>query len=312
MIHPEVRLFLDHLKIDLGLSENTKSAYSSDLKQFISHLEQHSVTVQNATESDLQLFLKSLSDSAPKATTLGRKISTLKHFYGFLYREQKIQDDPSALIESPKLPRSIPKALDPAHLEQLLNSTTPGLPYPGPLAEALQFRDRTLVYLLYACGMRITEILSLKLHQVDIEGGFVRTVGKRNKERIIPFPALISDLLHDYKSLHREKLFPKSNDFFIGARGMPLTRQAFWKTLKKIALLAGIPHSLHPHVLRHTFATDLLKAGMNLRSLQSLLGHADLQTTQIYTQVAPDTLKEVIDRYHPRGSQVKQTKNNGS
>lgn len=296
-----IRLFIDHLKIDLGLSENTRLAYQRDLNQLHQHLHQQKVEWTEVDERHLQDFLKTETIAQQKSSSIARKISAIKQFFKFLIIEQIITDDPSLLIESPTQTKALPKALDTKQIELLLATVDQGLPYEGTLATSLRSRDRAMVYLLYACGLRVTELITLKTHQVDIEGGFVRTVGKRSKERIVPFPVLLSELLFDYSSNERPKLKPTVDAFFIGHRGDSITRQSFWKTLKQIAAQAGIPSNLHPHVLRHTFATDLLKSGMSLRTLQSLLGHADLQTTQIYTQVAPDTLQKVIRRYHPRG-----------
>jgi integrase/recombinase XerD len=156
--------------------------------------------------------------------------------------------------------------------------------------------------LLYATGMRVSELTGVELSKCDIEAGLVRVLGKRSKERMIPFAKIAGEKVYEYITHARPLLKPKSGILFLGERGNPLTRQAFWKILKKLAHVAGIDPKLHPHMLRHTFATDLLKAGMNLRTLQMLLGHADLQTTEIYTHVAPERLKEVIEKFHPRGA----------
>ena len=158
-----------------------------------------------------------------------------------------------------------------------------------------------MIYLLYATGLRVSELMGLQMRKVDTEAGLLSVMGKRSKERIVPFPPIVSELLVRYKNEARPVLNPECENLFVGQNGHPLTRQGFWKLLKQIAMLAGIDSSLHPHMLRHTFATDLLKSGMNLRALQGLLGHADLQTTQIYTHVVPEKLKEVVDRFHPRG-----------
>jgi integrase/recombinase XerD len=158
-----------------------------------------------------------------------------------------------------------------------------------------------MIYLLYATGLRVSELTGLEVAGVDTEAGLLRVTGKRNKERVVPFPPLVSNLLVRYKNEARPALLPKTGHLFLARNGRPLTRQAFWKILKQVAGMAGIPGSLHPHMLRHTFATDLLKSGMNLRILQGLLGHADLQTTQIYTHVVPEKLKDVVEHFHPRG-----------
>ena len=163
-----------------------------------------------------------------------------------------------------------------------------------------------MVYFLYATGVRVSELINLPMKHMDLEAGYARVMGKRKKERVVPFVPIVTKFLHEYLETARPLLLSTSPNkdseiFFIGLGGEGLTRQGFWKTLKKIASTAGLTQSLHPHMLRHTFATDLLKSGMDLRSLQLLLGHADMQTTQVYTHIAPDHLQNVIKKYHPRG-----------
>lgn len=291
-------LFIHHLKIDRGASKHTLSSYERDLKQFELL---GPVPLEKRSERDVQNFLALLKEKKQQATSIARKISALRQFYRFLIREEVIQDDPTLFVETPSKKKRLPKALPERSLAALLKAADQGLPYQGAAGDALRARDRCMVYTLYATGVRISELLGISSTRVDTEGGTLRVMGKRSKERIIPFPPIVSELLHDYRTVARPTLSPVSDILFIGQTGRPLTRQAFWKTLKHLAVLAGIDSSLHPHMLRHTFATDLLKSGMNLRALQSLLGHADLQTTQVYTHVVPEQLRGVIDRYHPRG-----------
>ncbi len=296
-----LKLFVDHLKIDKGSSQNTQSAYRRDLIQFQNSLPERDLL--NVTEADVQQFLAKLKDSEHKSSSIARKVSALKQFYKFLILEELITEDPTLFIEAPVKAQRLPKALDSNSVLQLLSAVEEGLPYSelGPKRTVLVMRDQAMVYLLYAAGLRVTELITLKTSQVDIEGEFVRVIGKRSKERIVPFAPIAGEKLYLYLTEARPALPGKTETLFLGLRGEPLTRQAFWKTLKQLALKAGLPVNLHPHMLRHTFATDLLKAGMNLRSLQMLLGHSDLQTTQVYTHVSPETLAEVIKRYHPRG-----------
>ncbi len=277
---------------------HTRDAYQRDLKQFESQSES---PLKDRTESDIQNFLIALKEKELEPASVARKISSLRQFYQFLVREGHLKNDPTLFIESPTQKKNLPKALSEADLLALLKASDQGLEYQGLNAEALRIRDQTMIYLLYATGVRVSELLCLQIGKIDTEAGLLRVMGKRSKERVIPFPPVASELLIRYRNEARPDLNPECDTLFIGQNGRPLTRQAFWKTLKRLASKAEINISLHPHLLRHTFATDLLRSGLNLRALQSLLGHADLQTTQIYTQIAPDTLKQVIDQYHPRG-----------
>jgi len=295
-----IELFIDHLKIDKGSSPHTLQAYARDLRQFESIVEGK---LEQAREEDIQKFLKQLRDREQKATSIARKVSALKQFYQFLIRENRLQDDPTLFIEAPVQAKKLPKALSPEATLALLQTVERGLDYQvnPELKTALQTRDRAMVYLLYATGVRVSELLTLTLPQLDTEAGLVRVMGKRSKERMIPFAPVAGEFLIDYLTRARPLLRPECDILFLGQHGESLTRQAFWKTLRRFAAQAGITQALHPHMLRHTFATDLLRSGMNLRSLQALLGHADLQTTQIYTHVTPERLAEVIRKYHPRG-----------
>jgi integrase/recombinase XerD len=295
-----IRLFLEYLRIDKGASVHTISAYARDLNQF-EEIVSPAGSLAAITDSDIQKFLKEMKKREQKASSVSRKISALRQFYKFLIQEEVIAEDPTLFIEAPTQEKKLPKALDSASILKLLETVDQGLAYEGKLSAALKLRDRAMVYLLYATGLRVTELITIRVSQIDIEAGYLRVIGKRNKERVVPFAPIAGEILYEYFHQARPLFLPQSEEAFLGARGEALTRQGFWKTLKKIALAAEIPHGLHPHMLRHTFATDLLKSGMNLRSLQMLLGHSDMQTTQIYTHVAPEKLAEVIKKYHPRG-----------
>jgi integrase/recombinase XerD len=290
--------FIQHLKIDKGASIHTLSSYRRDLTQFEAL---NGTPLLERSEKDIEFFLATLKRKGQEASSRARKVSALRQFYRFLIREGHLEEDPTLFIETPAKKASLPKALDETAMVQLLKTADEGLPYSGAHAPALKLRDQCMVYLMYATGLRVSELIGLEVKKVDTEAGLLVVMGKRSKERAIPFPPVVSGMLVSYKREARELFLPKSEHLFVGKNGEPLTRQAFWKILKQLALLSGIPANLHPHMLRHTFATDLLKSGMNLRVLQGLLGHADLQTTQVYTQVVPEKLKEVLERYHPRG-----------
>ncbi len=298
-----ISLFLDHLRIDKGSSIHTIAAYGRDLQQFETHLKGELTLV---TEISIQKFLADLKKKEQKSTSIARKVSSLKQFYQFLISENVIEEDPTLFIESPIQTKRLPKALNEKAVLALLKACEDGLPYEGKLKDALKLRDQAMVYLLYATGVRVSELITIEVSKIDIEAGLVRVFGKRSKERIIPFAPVAGETVYQYLTLARPLLQPKSDFLFLGQNGDSLTRQAFWKTLKKIAITGGIEGKLHPHLLRHTFATDLLRSGMNLRSLQMLLGHSDLQTTEIYTHVASESLKKVIDQYHPRGNAGKK------
>lgn len=296
--------FLITLKLTKNVSPHTLEAYSRDLQQFQDTLQSHRQDLTQAQEKDIEFFLKKLKQNQQTPSSVARKLSAIKQFYKFLIKEGLLKEDPTTLIEAPQKKASLPKSIDPATIQSLLNITETGLPYERKFKEQLKLRDQAMVVLLYATGLRVSELIGLKTQWVDIEAGLLKVFGKRGKERIVPFVPFAGELLAQYLEQARPLLVREnSKDFvFLGSRGEPLTRQSFWRILKALAELAGIPKNLHPHMLRHTFATDLLKSGMNLRSLQTLLGHADLQTTQIYTQVTPDHLAKTIETYHPLGS----------
>ncbi len=290
--------FVQHLKIDKGASIHTLNSYRRDLLQFETL---NKTPLLDRTEKDIEAFLAHLKRKGQEASSRARKVSALRQFYKFLIREEYLSDDPTLFIETPSKPKPLPKALDESSIRRLLEIADKGLPYRNAQAEALRLRDQCMIYLLYATGLRVSELIHLEQKKVDTEAGLLIVMGKRSKERAVPFPPVVSKLLVQYKTDARPSLSPKSEHLFLGQTGLPLTRQAFWKILKRMATLSGIPGSLHPHMLRHTFATDLLKSGMNLRILQGLLGHADLQTTQVYTHVVPEKLKDVVEQFHPRG-----------
>ncbi len=309
----DLKFFLDHLRVSKNSSVHTLAAYERDLKQFEAVLIKRQQTLLHANETDIQAYLKDLYHREQKTSSISRKISAIRQFYKFLIQENRIQEDPSLFIASPSASKKLPKAISPEILEKILNVVDHGSHYANEKSEqgdlklkALRLRDRAMVYFLYATGVRVSELIQLPMQHMDLEAGYARVMGKRKKERVVPFVPIVTQYLDEYLKTARPLLLsmsanPDSEIFFIGIGGEGLTRQGFWKTLKKIAVAAGLSESLHPHMLRHTFATELLKSGMDLRSLQMLLGHADMQTTQVYTHIAPEHLQNVIKKYHPRG-----------
>jgi integrase/recombinase XerD len=295
--------FVESLRIDRGAAERTIEAYRRDLTQFMSWLTVEGLSWNSTTGADLQNYMASLSKQGQKATSLARKTSTLRQFFKFCCLEKGMKENPSENLESPSQSKRLPKYLTVQQVQALLKSVDEGISYSGTEDEvaALRARDAAMVYLLYATGLRVSELVGLSLQKIDIQAGYVRVQGKGDKERIAPFAPIAGEKLGRYLDSYRHLLHPTGQSAFVNHRGDEISRQSFWKTLKTFAMQAGMPASLSPHVLRHSFATHLLQSGMNLRSLQMLLGHSDLSTTQIYTHIAPEHLKESHKKYHPRG-----------
>ena len=290
--------FSDSLWLEEGLSRNTLESYCNDLRQFSFWLVGHSQnnrTLISATHSDLLAFLAARVSAKIKASTTSRELSTLRRFYRFLLRQGKIQVDPSQNIESPKLPRHLPQSLNEIDVEVLLNA--PDINYP------LGLRDRTMLEVLYASGLRVSELVSLKNSQLSLDMGVVRVMGKGSKERLAPLGEEALIWLNRYTENARPLLLGSkvSDTIFVTTRGAGMTRQAFWYLIKRHAQQAGIDKPLSPHTLRHAFATHLLNHGADLRVVQLLLGHADISTTQIYTHIARERLKQLHAKHHPRG-----------
>ncbi|MBI4925877.1 MAG: tyrosine recombinase [Bdellovibrio sp.] len=290
--------FLEFKRISDGASDNTISAYKRDLMKFKLFFEKEK-NYSQIIGKDIECFLQSLQTQ--KAASLIRKISTLKQFYQFSLSEKLTTHNPTELIQLPKKEKRLPKNLTLEHVQKLLETTETGLPYPSSLKITLQARDIAMVYLLYATGLRVSELVGLTTHDIDCTLEYVRLKGKGNKERIVPYAKIAGTHLLNYLKEFRPNLNPRTDHVFLNSHGLVITRQGFWKILKSLAYHAEIKVSLAPHILRHSFATHLLQSGMNLRSLQMLLGHSDLSTTQIYTHLAPEHLKEAHRKYHPRG-----------
>lgn len=304
-------MFLDSRRIDRGAAPRTIEAYSLDLAQFSTTLDGGTETKIDHIDADaIHAFLKRLHREKAKASSVARKVSALKQFFRFAMLELGLEQNPTDQLRTPAQPKRLPKFLTQASVQKLLASLSGGLPYPESMREALVLRDRAMVVLLYATGLRVSELVGLRVHQADLSLSYVRVVGKGGKERIVPFATPAREALDAYLKANqgRDALVAEKRKhgetpdaLFVSRRGDGLTRQAFWSTLKDLAVLAGIDEAISPHRLRHSFATHLLQAGMNLRSLQTLLGHSDLSTTQIYTHVTPEHLKDLHRKYHPRG-----------
>jgi integrase/recombinase XerD len=284
--------FLDALWLEAGLSRNTLSAYRSDLEALSAWLKTSPAT---ASREQLQAYLAECVQRGARPRSTARLLSSLRRFYQYLLREGLIADDPTAQIVSPKLGRPLPKSLSEEQVEKLLQA---------PDAEtALGLRDRAMLETLYATGLRVSELVGLTLQQANLQAGVLKVIGKGDKERLVPLGEEAIEWLQRYLSESRAKLLrgQSSDALFPTARGAAMTRQAFWHNLKRYTRIAGIETHLSPHTLRHAFATHLLNHGADLRVVQMLLGHVDLSTTQIYTQVARERLKQLHAQHHPRG-----------
>jgi integrase/recombinase XerD len=289
--------FSDSLWLEDGLSRNTLESYRRDLNKFAAWLEQQrSVPIMETTHADIQGFLAHLyTQQKAKATSTGRAISSLKRLFRYLLRQNKISVDPTLQIAPPKLPRSLPKSLTEQDVETLLNA-------PDVLTP-LGMRDRSMLEVLYATGLRVSELVTLTVAQVSLDMGVVRVMGKGSKERLVPLGEEALDWIRRYLAESRPVLLTGklSDAMFVTQRAEAMTRQMFWYLIKKHARHCGLNKSLSPHTLRHAFATHLLNHGADLRVVQMLLGHADISTTQIYTHVARERLKQLHAQHHPRG-----------
>ncbi len=286
--------FSDALWLEEGLSKNTLAGYRRDVAKLATWLALRGITLYSVTHADLLEFL---AQHAPrmKASSTGRLLSSVRRFYQYTLRQGKIQADPSLQIERPKLPRGLPKSLSEAEVESLINAPN--------LDTALGVRDRAMIETLYASGLRVSELVNLKISEVSQDVGVVRVMGKGSKERLVPLGEEALDWVKRYLAGARAELLKgrQTDALFVTGRGGAMTRQMFWYLIKRHALHAGIGKPLSPHTLRHAFATHLLNHGADLRVVQMLLGHADISTTQIYTHVARERLKQLHAQHHPRG-----------
>ncbi|MGK5089749.1 site-specific tyrosine recombinase XerD [Bdellovibrionota bacterium FG-2] len=296
-----ISAFLESRRIDRGAADKTIEAYQRDLTAFANTLPPDK-TLETIEREHLVTFLTKLAHAKQKATSISRTTSALRQFFKFCCLELNLKHNPAENLESPQLPQRLPKVLTIDQVTKLLEATDTGLPYSHATnPDALKARDRAMIYLLYATGLRVSELIGLTTHNIDLQNEYARVKGKGSKERIAPFATQAGDILREYLDSHRPTLPPQTDHLFPNHQGQPLTRQGFWKTLNGVALQAGLSVDISPHKLRHSFATHLLQSGMSLRSLQLLLGHADLTTTQIYTHISPEHLKTAHRKFHPRG-----------
>lgn len=287
--------FLNHLSVEKGLSPNTLSAYALDLQKLSEFIEQRGISgIDHVQRKEILLFLSDLKRRALAASSTSRILSTLRTFFQFLIAEGILQQDPLAHIHSPRQAFRLPKVLHPAEVEALLNLPKGENP--------IGLRNDAMIELLYATGLRVSELVSLPMGAVNLESGYLIAYGKGSKERLVPIGKCAREKLARYLGARPILLKTKSATLlFINRSGKGMSRQAFWMQLKGYARKAGIRRSITPHMLRHSFASHLLEGGADLRSVQMLLGHADISTTQIYTHVAREQLKKTHRKTHPRG-----------
>lgn len=289
--------YIIYLKIERGLSANTVTSYKRDIEKYLTFLTEKKITqLDEVSRFEILDFLQTLRQSRAADNSIIRMVSSLRKFHQYLKRESIVSDDPMQLIDTPKKASTLPKAISPQAVEQLLeapDTTTP-----------LGVRDRTILELMYATGLRISELVNLKLSDMHLTMGFIQTMGKGEKERIIPLGEFANQWLEYYLDgarVYLQDQSPETSEYvFLNSRGKGLSRQGVWKKVKQLALEAGIDQNVTPHTLRHSFATHLLENGADLRMVQELLGHADISTTQIYTHITKTRLKQVYSDYHPR------------
>ncbi len=287
--------FLDNLWLEFGLSHNTIQAYRTDILGYSAYLSSRGKSLLTADRGNLQAYLGLRFRSGVQASTAARFLSSVRRIYQFLLREHELTSDPTADIESPKIPRALPKSLSEAEVERLLLG--PGRETP------LGCRDYAMLETLYATGLRVTELIGLSMSELNLAAGVIRVMGKGSKERLVPLGDAAIEALNTYLQKGRGAILRGrvSEAVFVSTRGTSMTRQAFWQIIKRYARQAQIATPLSPHTLRHAFATHLLNHGADLRSVQMLLGHSDLSTTQIYTHIARERLKRLHSEHHPRG-----------
>jgi integrase/recombinase XerD len=290
--------FLQYVVVEKGLSENTVKAYRRDLLQLLSFLqEERGMTLVSASQQDLSAFIMRMRRGGKSSRSVARVMSSVRGIYRYLLREELLEADPSVNLESPRMERKLPVVLNEEETVRLLNSPDISIP--------LGIRNRAIMELMYATGLRVSEVISLRMGDVNLELGYVRCIGKGHKERVVPVGSMARAAVEDYLRDVRPGFAASSGsrEIFLSRRGHALTRQALWKALRTLVVKAGITKRVTPHTIRHSFATHLLQHGADIRSVQEMLGHADISTTQIYTHLDKSRLKEIYLRAHPRSRQ---------
>jgi integrase/recombinase XerD len=297
-VEDQVKDFIHYLIVERNLAHNTIVSYERDLKKYVQYLQQveQQSSWNDITRFHIMQFLKFLKEKGSSPKTIARHLASVRSFHQFLLREKVADQDPTVHIETPQLPRTLPNVLSMAEVESLLDAPKQNTPF--------SIRDKAMLELLYATGIRVSELIQLDVSDVHLTMGFIRCYGKGRKERIVPIGKMATEALKQYMEKGRPKLLSKkrrtTDALFLNHHGERLTRQGCWKILKRLAREANIQKPLTPHTLRHSFATHLLENGADLRAVQEMLGHADISTTQIYTHVTKTRLKDVYKQFHPR------------
>jgi len=286
-------MYLDYLAVEKGLASNSLSAYRTDLRKFGIWLEDQKKDFEKIERIDIVRYFQSLRTGGISARSVARALAAIRGIFRFLVAERHLQHDPTENLENPKLWTSLPKSLLTSEVEALLKAPD--------LTTAEGLRDAAMLELLYATGLRVSELIRVRIEDLVMDAGFLRTMGKGSKERIVPFGDRARDAIVAYMEKGRGDFNTKNDPhLFLSRRGRPMTRQSFWMKIVKYARLAGVTTHISPHVLRHSFATHLLENGADLRSVQMMLGHSDISTTQIYTHVTRSRLQKLYDQHHPR------------
>ena len=285
-----LRSFLNYLLVDKGLSNNTVKAYEADISSFFQWLDNEDLKYKNLQEDHINQYISFLFQRKMRSSSVNRKISSIKSFYIFLVKRNFLKNSPLNDLVTPKQEKYLPESMSEAEVDKLLNSPD--------VANKIENRDKAMIEMLYATGMRISELVNLKITDVDMKRCVVKVFGKGSKERLVPFGETALDSLKSYLN---EREQSSSKEIFLSNRGKKMTRVAFWQRVKVYLIRENLKNSISPHTLRHAFATHLINRGADLRSVQLLLGHSDLSTTQIYTHIAKQRLSDVLKKHHPRG-----------
>jgi len=288
---PSIQAYLNFCRVEKGLASNSLNSYQLDLKRLSEEIGKPVTEIQ---ASDLAHYVESLYGAGLSARSIARHITTLRNFYRFLIQEGQLTSDPTEFLNQPRQWTTLPKYLNRDELDRLIAAP--------PVEKSTGIRDRAMLELLYATGLRVSELCQLTLSAIERESGVLRVTGKGNKQRMVPFGQAAGRAMDLYLGSARPRLLKgrASRHLFVTARGRAMTRQSFWKLLRGYGLQVGISRALTPHVIRHSFATHLVEGGADLRSVQIMLGHADISTTQVYTHVAQRRLRETIEQHHPR------------
>ena len=285
-----LRSFLNYLLVDKGLSNNTVKAYEADISSFFQWLDNEDLKYKNLQEDHINQYISFLFQRKMRSSSVNRKISSIKSFYIFLVKRNFVKNSPLNDLVTPKQEKYLPESMSEAEVDKLLNSPD--------VSNKIENRDKAMIEMLYATGMRISELVNLKITDVDMKRCVVKVFGKGSKERLVPFGETALDSLKSYLNDREQS---SSKEIFLSNRGKKMTRVAFWQRVKIYLIRENLKNSISPHTLRHAFATHLLNRGADLRSVQLLLGHSDLSTTQIYTHIAKQRLSDVLKKHHPRG-----------